>query len=267
MDSDALALVEDLDAAGGDARVDLGASEAVGDGVIVGVDVDMIVDPDPAAAPLAVFVRLPRQRLQRWAVDLLEQLAACDAEPAQGLAFVELRHQFAKRGVDVGETVEDPSPKPAEEPALDDQHRLLDLGLVARASRPRRQNGGSVVRRHLGVGTVDLGLVEARLDDRGLRVVRHDELGNAADRLEGADVSGDPVRERLRPGRLGESEARRTQHGDEDLRHADLAGEPVDDHRNAVAGVIDKQPLARGVRLPHRHRQGLLERPVELAEP
>ena len=87
-------------------------------GVIVGVDVDVIVDPDPAAAPLAVFVRLPRQRLQRRAIDLLEQLAACDAEPAQGLAFVELRHQFTERGVDVGETVEDPSPKPAEEPAL-----------------------------------------------------------------------------------------------------------------------------------------------------
>jgi hypothetical protein len=123
------------------------------------------------------------------------------------------------------------------------------------------------MRRHLGVGAIDLRLVEAGLDDGGSGVVRHDEFGNAADRLEGADVGGDPVRQRLRPGRLGEGEARRTQHGDEDLRHADLAGEPVDDHRNAVAGIIDEQPLAGGVRLPHRHRQRLLESPVELAEP
>ena len=156
VDGDALAFVEDLDAAGGQARVDLGAGEAVGDGVIVRVDVDVIVDADPATAPLAVFVRLARQRVQRRAVDLLEQLAAGDAEPAQGLAFVELRHEFAERGVDVGETVEDPSPKPAEQPALDDQHGLLDLRLVARLSRPRRQDGGSVMRRHLGVGAIDL---------------------------------------------------------------------------------------------------------------
>src|SRR5271167_1869122 len=69
------------------------------------------------------------------------------------------------------------------------------------------------------------------------------------------------------PGRLGEGEARRPEHGDEDLRHADLAGEPVDDDRDAVAGVVDEQPLAGGVRRPHRHRQRLLEGSIELAKP
>jgi hypothetical protein len=39
----------------------------------VGVDVDVIVDADPAHAPLAVFVRLAGQRLERRAIDLLEQ--------------------------------------------------------------------------------------------------------------------------------------------------------------------------------------------------
>ena len=206
VDGDALALVEDLDAAGGQARLDLGAGEAVGNGIIVGVDIDVIVDADPAHAPLAVFVRLSGQILQRRAIDLLEQLAAGDAEPAQGLAFVELCHELDERGVDVGETVEDPSPKPAEQPALDDQHGLLDLRLVARLSRPRRQDGGSVMGRHLAVGPIDLRLVEAGLDDGGPSVVRHDEFGNAADRLEGAHVGVDPVRQRLRPARLGEGE-------------------------------------------------------------
>jgi hypothetical protein len=41
---------------------------------------------------------------------------------------------------------------------------------------------------------------------------------------------------------------RRVGNGDEDLRHADLAGEPINDDRNAVAGVIDEQPLTGGVR-------------------
>ena len=62
MNGDALAFMENLDAAGGQPRLDLGAGEAVGDRIIVGVDVDVIVDADPAHAPLAVFVRLVRQR-------------------------------------------------------------------------------------------------------------------------------------------------------------------------------------------------------------
>ena len=121
--------------------------------------------------------------------------------------------------------------------------------------------------RHLGIGSVELRVVEAGLDDGGLGVVGHDEFGNPADRLEGAHVGVDPVGQRLRPGRFGEGEARGPQHGDEDLRHADFAGEPVDDDWHAVAGVVDEQPLAGGVRLAHPHRQCLLEGSIELAEP
>ena len=194
-------------------------------------------------------------------------MAAGDAEPAEGLFFVELGHKLAERGVDVSEAGERPAPQPAEQPALDDQDGLLNFRLVAGLPRPRRQNGGSVMRRHVGVGPIDLGVVEAGLDDGGLGVVRHDEFGNAADRLEGAHVGVDPVGQRLRPCRLGEGEARRAQYRDEDLRHADFAGEPIDDDRDAVAGIIDEQPLAGGVRLPHRHRHRLLEGSIELAEP
>jgi hypothetical protein len=138
-------------------------------------------------------VGLFRQRLERRAIDLFEQLAAGDAEPAKALLVIELLHELAKRGVDVDETGEGPSLQPAEQPALDDQDGLLDFRLVARLSRPRRQNGGSVMRRHLGVGPINLGVVEAGLDDGGPGVVRHDEFWNAADRLEGAHVGVDPV--------------------------------------------------------------------------
>ena len=48
--------------------------------------------------------------------------------------------------------------------------------------------------------------------------------------------------------------------------HADFA-EPIDDDDRDVAGIIDEQPLAGGVRLPHRHRHRLLEGSIELAEP
>ena len=135
MDGDALALMENLDAAGGQARLDLDAGEAIGDGIIVGVDVDVIVDADPTHAPLAVFVGLTRQRLERWAVDLFEQLAAGDAEPPQALLLIELRHEFAERGVDVGEAIKGPAPEPAEQPALDDQDGGF-LGLAGRMAVP-----------------------------------------------------------------------------------------------------------------------------------
>jgi hypothetical protein len=91
VDGDALAFVENLDAAGGQARLHLGAGEAVGDGIIVGVDVDVIVDADPAHAPLAVLIGFAGERLERRAVDLFEQLAAGDAEPAQGQSQVKCR--------------------------------------------------------------------------------------------------------------------------------------------------------------------------------
>jgi hypothetical protein len=45
------------------------------------------------------------------------------------------------------------------------------------------------------------------------------------------------------------------EHGDKNLRRPGLAIEPIDDHRHRVAGVIDKQLVAAGMGLPHRHRQ------------
>ena len=56
----------------------------------------------PWAGAIRCIHRLIRQRFQRRAVDLLEQLAAGDAGLA-GAGFVELGHEFAERGVDVGE--------------------------------------------------------------------------------------------------------------------------------------------------------------------
>ena len=76
----------------------------------------------------------------------------------------------------------------------------------------------------------------------------------------------DPVGQRLRPARMRKSEARHPEHGDKDLRVADFPGQPVDHHRHAVARVIDEQPLARHMRLAHRHRQTPFPFPVEIAK-
>src|SRR6516225_11440927 len=67
------------------------------------------------------------------------------------------------------------------------------------------------------------------LDDPGLQIVADRLPGGAAEIGEGVDMRGDPVRQLLAPDRLGVSQARRAQDGDEDLHRDDLAGAAVDD--------------------------------------
>src|SRR5664280_528083 len=67
---------------------------------------------DAAGAPLGEDVRLDRQRLQRRAIDLFEQLSARHAEPSDRTLFVEKRQEFADRRIDVGKAVKCPVTKP-----------------------------------------------------------------------------------------------------------------------------------------------------------
>jgi hypothetical protein len=53
---------------------------------------------------------------------------------------------------------------------------------------------------------------------------------------------------------------------DEELRLAQLAGQPIDDHRDRVTGVIDEQLVAAHVGLAHRDRELAFPDSEELAE-
>jgi hypothetical protein len=174
--------------------------------------------------------------------------------------------QLVDRRVQLGEAVEAMITQTADEPALDDQHAGFHLGLVARPAWPGREHGGAVVRRHLGIGSIDLRLVQARLDDGNLGVVGDDEARHAADGGKRAGVGANPIAERLRPGRLDVGEARGAHHRDEDLRLTHLAGQPVDDHRHRVASVVDEQLVAAHVGLAHRDRELAFPDAVQLAE-
>jgi hypothetical protein len=90
-----------------------------------------------------------------------------------------------------------------EQPSLDDQHRDFDLRLVAWPTGPCRQDRGIVMRRHLGVGSIDLRLIKAGLDDGDLGVVRHEQFRHPAQRRESAGMSADSVDQCLGPARLG----------------------------------------------------------------
>ena len=157
--------------------------------------------------------------------------------------------------VGLGEREEGLAPQAAENAGLGEADAVLDLGLVLGAARSGRQDADAVVRGHHAIAAVDLRVVERGLVDPGLQIVGHDQARHAAEEAEHADMRADPVRQCLGPGRLGIGEVRGAEHGDEDLRLADLAGVRIDDG-DLLAGVVDEDLVAGDMILPHDRRQG-----------
>ena len=266
MSGDPLALQKDLNRARSQSHLHLAARKTVGHAVEMTFELDVVIDTNPTDAPFGKAIGLSRQRFEVGPVELFEERAASDTEPADQAFVVELAQQLSDRRVEFGQTVEAAVAQAAEQPSLDDQHCDFDFRLVARPPRPCRQDRGIVMGRHLGIGSIDLRLVKTGFDDSDFGVVRHQQFGHAAERCKGSGMGADPVGQRLGPARLGIGEVGGAHDGDKNLRRTDLAGEPINDHRHRVAGVIDKQLVAADVSLPHRDRQPRRPTAVQLAE-
>ena len=133
-------------------------------------------------------------------------------------------------------------------------------------SRSRGQHRGVVVGRHLLVRALDSRLVAAGHRDAGPQLVRHHRLRHAAEELKGADVAGDPVGPALRPRRLGEGEVGSAEHRHEELDVHLLAGRRVPD-AGPLACVVDEDLLAGAVDLAHRRPTTLRPQHVLVAKP
>ena len=72
MRGDPLALEKDLDDARGQPHLDLAAGEAVGHAVEVRLDLNVVIDADPAQAPFGEGVGLARQLLEMRPIEFLE---------------------------------------------------------------------------------------------------------------------------------------------------------------------------------------------------
>src|SRR5690242_17131186 len=107
--------------------------------------------------------------------------------------------------------------------------------------------------------------IAASFGDARLQIVRNDDLGHAAQKLEGAHVVADPVGQPLCRIRLGVREVTCAQHGHEDRRRRWVAASSgVDGY--GVAGVIDKQLLTRTMLLPQNDFLPAEPPPVEITE-
>ena len=192
--ADALTAIKDLDRARGDAHIDLGADERVRDRIEKVVDLDVIVEIDARAPPFGEFPILLGQGRERFALDLLEQLATADAEFTHRPA-VHALHDERDGLVAFGEREEGLTPQSPENVGLRKPHAGFDFRFVARLSRARRQDADAVMRRHRAIGSVDLGVVERRLVDAALEIVGNQQLRHAAEEAEHAHMRPGPVRQ------------------------------------------------------------------------
>src|SRR6516225_4761386 len=88
MRRDPLALQKDLDGLRRQPHLDLAAGETVRDVVKVSVNLDVVIDADTPQAPFGKAIGLDGQRLEVGPIELFEQGAAGDAEPAQRTLLV-----------------------------------------------------------------------------------------------------------------------------------------------------------------------------------
>ena len=261
---DALPAVEELDGALGVSGVELVPDEGVGDGVVVALEFDVIVDVHADLFPLGEDVGLGAQRPQRRAVDGLEGAASRAGEFSERTR-IEPFEPFGDGAVEFAEGEECAVSQRGEDPSLDHLHADFSLGLVAGTAHPSGEDGEAVVLGEVGVGGVGVGLVAMRASDGRLEIVGHDDLGDTVEEAQRTHVRGAPVGQGLGPGRLGEGVVRRPEHGDEDLRVAQLPGDGVHD-RYALASVVDEQLLAGAVGLAHHHVDAPAPHTVALAE-
>src|SRR5713226_6042163 len=139
MRGDALAAMEDLDGRRGQAGVDVCVDQRVGDGVVMAVELDVIVDADAGAdPPVAVDEGLRRKRAERGPIQLLEELAPAGAVEAHRPG-IEIREELGDAGVEGGEGEEGLVTEASEDPPLHDLDGDFNFRFVPGFGRARGQ--------------------------------------------------------------------------------------------------------------------------------
>ena len=192
--------------------------------------------------------------------DLAESQRAC------GTAAVEPVESLADRGVRLRERVERPVAERRQDPALSHLDADLRLRLVPGFPGPSRDDGAAVMGRELLVCPVEIGLVAVGPAHRSPEVVGNEERRAPAEELEAADVSPDPVRQRLAGQRFGIRVVARAQDGDEELGSGDHPRRSVDD-RDRRPGEVEEELLAGTMLLAHDDVQAARVGPITLGEP
>ena len=179
---------------------------------------------------------------------------------------VEFLEKEPDRPVQGDEVEEGPLPKFGQDPAGHQLDRLFSGSLVLWTSDARRENRHRIMLRHLPVGFVDEGLIEIGSGDPAFEIVRNQEGGNPAQECKAADMGTDPAGQLLTRHRFGKDIVRKPQDGDEDLGVLGRFSCPGIPDRHGAPGIVDKEPVPRGVGVPVGRLQALGIVSVMLAE-
>lgn len=166
---------------------------------------------------------------------------------------VELIKQMPDRRVQLIQAEEPLVPKAGHDPPLSQKHCAFDFSFVFWFVRSRGGDCCIVVASHVRVCTIDRRIIETGLGHTGFQIVANHLRGHAAEELKGTHMTGYPIGQALRPARLDVCVTRRTKRGDKELRCAHFARLGAD-HIKRGTGIINKQPFARRMALPHDRR-------------
>ncbi len=158
------------------------------------VVLDVVVDIDLDRLDGNKAVGLSRQGLEGRPIQLLEGLPAVAGQLLERLV-VEFDQQAGDAAVELGQREEGVVAQPGQDPALDDLDGDLGFGLVLGLVGPCRHHCDPVVVGQLLVAGVDLRVITAGLAHSAAQVVRDEQLGHAAEELEGPDMAFEPVRQ------------------------------------------------------------------------
>ena len=250
-------VMEDLHDGLGDADPDLLVDQGMGDGVKVAIDLDVVVDMDPRFLPPGQLVAGGRKRTECRLLPGEEEILSGSGATVLERAGVDFLEKDPDRPVQLGEVEEGPLAKLGQDPAGHQEDRLFGGSLVPGTSDARRKDRHGVVFRHLPVGLVGERLVKIGRRDPALEVIGDQEGGNAFQEREAADMGTDPAGQLLARRRLGKDIVREPQDGDEDLgvqRHASCFGIP---DRDGGPGIVEEEPVSRGIGVPEGRLQTL----------
>ena len=222
----------------------------VRDRVVMLLVLHVVVDIDLHRLDIDVTVGLTGQGSEGGLIELLKRLAAVARQLLERL-LVQLLEQDTDALVQLGQREEGVVAQADQDPALDDLHADLGLGLILWLVGPRRDHRDLIVLGPLLITRIEIGIIATSPRDAALQVVWDDDRRAAAKVPERPNMAAQPVRQCLAQRCLGIGVVGRTQHRHEHRRRMDLAGLGVDDgHRRST--VIDEALLTTFVQLAHR---------------
>src|ERR1700680_3735591 len=108
-----------------------------GSTVEVRLDLDVVIDADPAQPPFGKGIGLAGQRLEVRPIEFLEQRTSGDAKTADRSLLVELVQQLTDRRIEFGQAVKAAMAQPAQEPARSTISTATSTFALSRGRRGR----------------------------------------------------------------------------------------------------------------------------------